>query len=369
MKAAWKIINEEYPHITPIGCAAHGLSLLLGDVMKLQTMQMLFKKAKKVVKYVRVQQIISATFSQKQMARKKSTSLKLPSKTRWGAVVIMYKSLLDGKESLQELAIMELVEIDATIRNILLDNVFWAYIVSSLKVLNPIASAITQIEGDSSLLSDVPRHFKNLKEKLTIALPQSPLQKQEENDTLTFIENREEFCLKPIHAAANMLDPKCHGDDLDNQQISSAYEVISAMAHHLELDEGRVLACLAKYLAKDGLWKGEGVWASAQHISAATWWKGLCGTEILSPIASIILQIPPTSASCERNLSLFGSIHTKVRNRLTNAKVEKLVSIRSNLILFESTEDTSTQLEVDFENDEVAASSSESDDLDDMQIE
>ena len=32
------------------------------------------------------------------------TSLKLPSKTRWGAVVTMYNSLIDGKESVQELS-------------------------------------------------------------------------------------------------------------------------------------------------------------------------------------------------------------------------------------------------------------------------
>ena len=44
-------------------------------------------------------------------------------------------------------------------------------------------------ERDSSLLSDVPWHFKDLKDKLTIALPESLLQKQEENDVITFTEN------------------------------------------------------------------------------------------------------------------------------------------------------------------------------------
>ena len=62
MKAAWGIVQDTFPHITPIGCAAHGLNLLLGDIMNLQTMQTLYKKAKKVVKHVKNKQVISSTY-------------------------------------------------------------------------------------------------------------------------------------------------------------------------------------------------------------------------------------------------------------------------------------------------------------------
>lgn len=79
----------------------------------------------------------------------------------------------------------------------------------------------------------------------------------------------------------------------------------------------------------------DGVWKSADHVSKATWWKGLCSSEPVSSIASILSQIPPTSASSERNWSMYGNTHTKLRNRLTNDRVEKLVAIRSNLKLFE----------------------------------
>jgi hypothetical protein len=62
----------------------------------------------------------------------------------------------------------------------------------------------------------------------------------------------------------------------------------------------------------------------------------LCGSEALSPIASIILQIPPTSASSERNWSLFGNTYTKACSRLTNTRVEKLVTICANVRLFDA---------------------------------
>ena len=302
------------------------------------------------------------TFTAKQKQKKKTSTLKLPSKTRWGGTVIMYNSLIDGKESLQELAIMESLDVDASIRKVLLDNdISWARIASSLKVLEPIASAIEKVESDEALLSDVQRLFVDLQAKVTAALPESPLLKSEEKSVIDFINNRRDFCIKPIHGAAYMLDPKCHEShdaDLSEEQINSAYVVISAIARHLHLNEGKVMASLAKFRAKDGLWSGEGVWASAEHISAATWWKGLCRSEAVSPIASVILQIPPTSALSERNWSLFGNTHTKTRNRLTNDRVEKLVAIRSNLKLFEPTEDKSTQVDSD---DEIVVSSSESD--------
>ena len=84
----------------------------------------------------------------------------------------------------------------------------------------------------------------------------------------------------------------------------------------------------------------------------------MCASEAISPIASVILQIPPTSAASERNWSLFGNTHTKVRNRLTNDRVEKLVAIRSNLKLFEPNADVSTQLDYDSEVDEMVVGSS-----------
>ena len=38
MKAAWSKVEESYPHITPIGYAAHALNLLLNDIVALKTM-------------------------------------------------------------------------------------------------------------------------------------------------------------------------------------------------------------------------------------------------------------------------------------------------------------------------------------------
>ena len=41
--------------------------------------------------------------------------------------------------------------------------------------------------------------------------------------------------------------------------------------------------------------------------------------------------MPPTSCSTERSWSTLGQNHTRIRNRLKNAKVEKVVTVQSNL--------------------------------------
>jgi hypothetical protein len=85
------------------------------------------------------------------------------------------------------------------------------------------------------------------------------------------------------------------------------------------------------------------------------------------PVASIILQIPPTSATSERNWSLFGNTHTKARNRLTNTRIEKLVTIAENVGLFEpDNEPSSTMLERDSE-DEASESDVQEVDIEEVQ--
>ena len=113
-------VEEPSPHITPIGCAAHALNLLLKDIMALKRMGTLYKRAKEMVRYVKGHQVIAAIYLTKQSEKNKSTTLKLPSNTRWCCVVIMFDSLLEGKESLQEMAISQSADMDSPIKRILL---------------------------------------------------------------------------------------------------------------------------------------------------------------------------------------------------------------------------------------------------------
>ena len=160
---------------------------------------------------------------------------------------------------------------------------YFVKVVSSLKLLKPIAVAIAQIEGDNDILSDAQTLLADVREEVCSALPTSLLLLADETAVLKYIKKREDFCLKLIHATAYMLDPKYAGKSiLSGAEINKAYGVITTVSRHLGLDEGKVHGSLAMYTSKQGLWDGVAIWQSCQHISSATWWKDLCGAEALS---------------------------------------------------------------------------------------
>ena len=74
------------------------MDLLLKDIMALKTMDTLVKRAKEMVRYVKGHQVIAAIYLTKHREEIKSITLKLPSNTRWGGVVIMFDSLLEWKK-------------------------------------------------------------------------------------------------------------------------------------------------------------------------------------------------------------------------------------------------------------------------------
>ena len=80
--------------------------------MALKTMDTLYTRVKEMVRYVKGHQVVAAIYLTKQSEKNKSTTLKLPSNTRWSGVVIMFDSLLEGKMSLQEMAISQPANMD-----------------------------------------------------------------------------------------------------------------------------------------------------------------------------------------------------------------------------------------------------------------
>lgn len=167
MEAAWEIIMDKYPQITAIGCAPHGLNLLLSGFMKLDTLQRIYRRAKEVVKYVKATHVVTAVFKKKQEeknAENKIVTPKLCRTTRWGGVVVSFESLLKNKEALQATGITEDPKIPRNIRNAVLDvDVFWVQLQNSRQILTPISSAIRSSESDPALLSEIPNHVAVIK--------------------------------------------------------------------------------------------------------------------------------------------------------------------------------------------------------------
>lgn len=336
--AAWAQVEEAFPHISAICCTSCGIQQLFDDTVATPSMRALWRRAEQVVRYVKERKILAETFRCWQTTKIRSHTangtLTLPINSDWTGVVNMFNSLLEGQNCLQEMAVSPTLNVEASIRARVQDAAFWKELSSSRNLLYLIGKYIDYMKREDAILSGVVDMFSQLRYHIGASLSESVLHSAEQKAVMASLDRCQEFCVKPIHAAAYMLDPKHVGQQtLSGEQINSAYYVISNLSHHLNLDEGKVLGSFARFSAKQGLWKGAGIWSSCQHVSASTWWKGLCSSEPLSAVASAILQIPPTTGACERLRSRF--CNTKVQGSLSADRVQKLVAIQANLNLIE----------------------------------
>jgi hypothetical protein len=106
MKAAWKHVQNVYPHIFCVGCVAHGLHLLCKDFLKkVPFFESICSKCERVVSYFWNHNIPRHELEEQQQKRYgKVISLKKYSPIRWGTVHEMFKCLLDSKEAFLAIA-------------------------------------------------------------------------------------------------------------------------------------------------------------------------------------------------------------------------------------------------------------------------
>ncbi|CAH1736275.1 unnamed protein product [Aphis gossypii] len=336
MKGAWKILQEKYNHLQPYGCVAHGLNLLAKDISSIESIAIIVNKGKEIVKEIIFSHRLDAIFKEKQVDKK--ITLKLPVCTRWGSHVIFLNSIIKNRSALRSVAIDERAEylLSNTTKIQLLDDTFWNTTTQLYDILKPISNWITQIESDTPQLSLVPTIFMDIKNNFEQILTPSHILYDKTSRIMSFLKKRTDFCTKSIHKAAHLLDPMLKEKNLMPEEEMEGIECISNVARYTDnIDEATVLAEFAQYKVKEGLWSKEFVWNTVNKVSATTWWNGLCSSSQLSKIATKILQLPPTSAACERTFSSYSNIHTVKRNCLTNDRAGKLVYINHNLRLLQ----------------------------------
>ncbi|KAJ3609043.1 hypothetical protein NHX12_023570 [Muraenolepis orangiensis] len=374
MAEAWAQVEEAFPHVSAVGCAAFGIRRLFDEIAGQPSLRALCRRAEQVVRCVRERRALADTFGHWQTTKMRSHDAAgnpvsavlpapAPSGSDWTSAVTMLNGLLEGQATLREMALSPTVDVDVSVRATLQDPAFWKGVAGGRNLLYLVGSRIDHVRREEQTLSAVVETLGQLRYHVGAELPGSSLHAGEQEAVLAALERCQEFCVRPIHAAAYMLDPKHVGQQtLSGEQVNGAYFVISNISHHLNLDQGKVLGSFARFSAKEGLWKGGGIWSSCRHVSPSTWWKGLCSSEPLSSVASAILQIPPTAAACEA-----------LRSRLTDAgsrcggadgaglspeRLEKLVAVQMNLKALEpsdhdfaSPESQEEEVKISFESE------------------
>lgn len=122
------------------------------------------------------------------------------------------------KEALQMLAITEDIKLSRSTRDHILDNdIFWIQLEKVKTLLEPIVKWITILEGNDHTMSKVFTAVHEIEAILGNTVKLLPIKKNEEKELMVFFEKRKTMLLKPIHLAANLLDPNFCGINLNNE--------------------------------------------------------------------------------------------------------------------------------------------------------
>lgn len=163
MKSAWNYVQDKYPHISVYGCLAHGLNLLLNDILKISEFKHIIEESKDVIKVIKNSYILKAILLEKQ--GKDKISLKLPVVTRWLSTENSLISLIKNEQYLKELAIdpRSTAYFDKSTKSIILKDSFWKRVNGIRDILFPVYVAIKFVESDKPNITKSFEIFYNLR--------------------------------------------------------------------------------------------------------------------------------------------------------------------------------------------------------------
>lgn len=83
MKKSWVLLQEKFPGLECYGCLAHGLNLIFGDSLKINTIGKVITECTSMIKMIKNSHLLLAKFREKQAEKSIKITLKLPVKTRY----------------------------------------------------------------------------------------------------------------------------------------------------------------------------------------------------------------------------------------------------------------------------------------------
>lgn len=85
MRASLKLLHEKYSFLVTLGCLAHLLHLLCGDILKCKTITEFMKQVTEIIACIKRSHKLCAIFTKISKEKNVNVSLKFPVNTRWGS--------------------------------------------------------------------------------------------------------------------------------------------------------------------------------------------------------------------------------------------------------------------------------------------
>ena len=371
-------LEEEYPSLFVLLCAAHSIDLLLEDFYKKNAwVSETVDAVRLIVKFIRNHHKPLALFRD----RSRLELLK-PGDTRFGSNFIMLERALAVHSDLEELVASkewkqwvkrqkkaEKKQTAATIKASVNNTTLWKQAAMLIKISKPFVIAMKMADGDVPAMGKMYKRIYDAIDQLK-GISTAELSASRRDAMVQQAEERWLYFDHPLHRAAYTLDPEYQQCDWHNDpDVVKALEEV--MERYYGGDTEAIAAAerqLEEFRTRKGRFGRDSCVLNMQKMSGWSWWAKYGGSvPELQRVAMDILSLVAGACSCERNWSAFEFIHSKKRNKLSAAKCEELVYIFTNLrLLRRATAADAT--EVFYEWKSVGSSDAEKDGQNDAQV-
>ncbi|GET57371.1 ribonuclease H-like domain-containing protein [Rhizophagus irregularis DAOM 181602=DAOM 197198] len=319
---ARQIITNEYPSIINIRCIAHCINLISSDIVKVDQVKCLVKRANILTRYFKNSTLASTWLKEAIDAKNiAGGGLKTYIETRWTTVHECTSSVYRLKDALLHVLDNHEREIsNEAVKAILKKRGFFDNIRILSDILEPIKKAILMLEGSNVTLADCYLHLLRIAAFFK-SMPTDDY-KELRNSCISIFNKRYKEFDEDIYLLGFFLHPKYRGHGMRDNQFERlrkcALRIWKNLGHKknsgLELD-----AQFRAYFDNSEPYNT----SYSVHDTAYHWWNSIVDGKFsfLSRLAKVIFSITPHSASCERLFSAMGWLFGK---RLINLQPETI---------------------------------------------
>ncbi|XP_058076143.1 uncharacterized protein LOC131224790 isoform X1 [Magnolia sinica] len=341
-RAAGKLLEEKRRSLFWTPCAAYSIDRVLEDLVKIKWVSECMDKGKKVTKF-----IYNCSWLLDLMRKEftEGRDIVRPAVTRYATSFITLQSLLDHKACLKKMfqsnkwTSSHFAKLDEgkEVEKIVLNSTFWKKTQYVCKSVAPIMEVLQKVDSDEGLsMASIYNNIYGAKLAIKVvhgddARKYGPFWSVIDNHWNSLFHH-------PLYAASYFLNPsyRHRSDFLAHPEVIRG---LNECIVRLEPDNGRRVSAsmqISDFVSAKADFGSELAIRTRTELEPAAWWQqhGINCLQ-LQRIAIRILSQRCSSFVCEHSWSSFDQMHSKMRNRLSQKRLNDLIHVHYNLRLRE----------------------------------